>query len=334
MRGSRIVKFPVQLREWRHGDRRHCRGWGQRGDRPGTHESRTWDLSGRNARQTSVWAGRPRFQMRRPGICGGGWGRREARERMLRQRKRSVDALRACAAVSPCHPVTRADPVPAEEASLHPACLPERRRSERGVEGKRGCHPLAPEIWLHRWFSALRRGCSSPHSPRPPSARNQADTLPAAARPGFAAPMTLGRWPMVGRAGAGRGVRAAQWPRGDIRPLLGFGSAIVSAPTGGSGPHAAHFPGDQGRGVAAGAAPGAAEPEARAPVAARGDLVRGRKRAAGGRATRGRAGGGARRVLSSAPRRRRRGAPLPPASPPRSRAGWIRARPGSGRRRR
>lgn len=169
------------------------------------------------------WAGRPRFQMRRPGICGGGWGRREARERMLRQRKSSVDALRR--PVPQCLPATRSPgltPCPLERPPSTPPVSPSGGAARGLWKGRGAAMPL-----LIGGFPPFGAAAAHPTPPVPPRPRNQADTLPAAARPGFAAPMT---WPMVGREGAGRGVRTAQWPRGDICPLSGFGAAIVSAP--------------------------------------------------------------------------------------------------------
>lgn len=95
---------------------------------------------GRNAGRIPVWSSLPSFRVWRLGIFGGERGRREAKERMLRQRKRSVEAQRAPrAAVSPCHSVTRADPVPAGEASLHPRLFPKGWMSSAAATQRAGC---------------------------------------------------------------------------------------------------------------------------------------------------------------------------------------------------
>lgn len=166
--------------------------WERGGNRPGTHDPRTRDPSGRNAGRTQSGPGRLALGWEGQGSAGrvgeaGG-------ERTLGQRKRSTEAQRApCAAVSPRHWVTRADPVPAGEASLQAVSLPrggfreQRRRCKRGMEAERGCHALAPEIRLRRWFSALPRGCISPQRPR-----NQADNPSRGRPPRVCNPMTSG----------------------------------------------------------------------------------------------------------------------------------------------
>lgn len=254
---------------------------------------------------------------------------------MLRQRKRSMEGLRApYAAVSPRQPVTRVDPVPAGEASLHPdsllrgGCGAQRRRSQRVVEGERGCHALAPEIRLHSWFSARPRGCSSPRRPR-----NQADNPSCGRPPRVCSPHDVrpsGQW----RGAMVRGVPGRTMDaRGDMCPQLGPGAAIVPSPaqSGGSGLHARSAPpcgplsrGDQGRRGGSGDCPGARARRGRVRPSLHAVTLCGASRRArghrqgarGGQAIRGRACGDVPGVLSSAPRRRLPGAPPPPASPP------------------
>lgn len=249
---------------------------GRGGNRPGTHEPQSWDLVGRNAGRIPVWSRLPSFLVWRLGILGGGWGRREAKERMLRQRKRSVEARRAPrAAVSPCHSVTRADPVPAGEASLHPSasfprggCRAQRRRSERAVKGERGRHALALEIRLRWWFYTLPRGCSSPQR-----LRNQADNPSRGRPPRVCSPHDVRpsrQWPSTRVSGApGRTMAAC----GDICPQLGPGAAIVPSlacagwfrsPRSERASARPAVTEDQGRRGGSGECPGAAEPGARA----------------------------------------------------------------------
>lgn len=190
---------------------------GRGGNGPGTREPQTLDLVGRNAGRIPGWSGLPGFRVRRLGILAAGRGRREAKERVLRQRKRSVEARRAPrAAVSPCHSVTRADLAPAGEASLTASPLrlfPRGLRSSAAATQRTGCEageglPCPCSRNSTSWcFYTLPRGCSSAGG-----SATRRITLPEAARPEFAAPMTSA--PAAnGRVRGCRGLQAAQWPR-------------------------------------------------------------------------------------------------------------------------
>jgi len=185
------------------------------GSRPGAHEPGLGIFEGRTqGGPQNGRSGQPSCRVWRRGICGGRWGRRAEKQRMLRQRKRRVEVLRAPrAAVCPCRSVTRADPVPAGEAFCTPALPPrgggraQRRRSERSVKAERGCCALAPEIRFHWWFSALPRACSSPTRPR-----NQADNPSPGRPPRVCSPHDVRPSDQWLARGCGE-FRAAQWPR-------------------------------------------------------------------------------------------------------------------------
>lgn len=258
-------------------------------------------------------------------------------------------AARAYAAVSPRQSVTRADPVPAGEASLHPdsllrgGCGAQRRRSHRVVEGERGCHALAPEIRLHSWFSALPRGCSSPRRPR-----NQADYPSRGRPPRVCSPHDVrpsGQWRGVMVRGVpGRTMDAG----GDMCPQLGPGAAIVPSPArwfGSARPERAPTRpaiagGPRSQGWFRGLSGSVCKARARAPVVARGDLVRdgtagprtppGSARRAGppGTRVRGRAGSA---ELSAPPPPARRSASSRISAPESSEGGCERAGPALGR---
>lgn len=154
----------------------------------GTYDPGTRDLSGRNAGWTQTGPARLALGWEGQGTAG-----RVGEAGGARENAEPAEAQDGGAAVSPRHRVTRADPVPAGEASLHAVSLPkggyreQRRRGTRGVEVERGCHALAPEMRLRRWFSALPRGCSSPQRPR-----NQADNPSRGRPPRVCNPMTSG----------------------------------------------------------------------------------------------------------------------------------------------
>lgn len=185
------------------------------GSRPGAHEPGLGIFEGRTqGGPQNGRSGQPSCRVWRRGICGGRWGRRAEKQRMLRQRKRRLEVLRAPrAAVCPCRSVTRADPVPAGEAFCTPALPPrgggraQRRRSERSVKAERGCCALAPEIRFHWWFSALPRACSSPTRPR-----NQADNPSPGRPPRVCSPHDVRPSDQWLARGCGE-FRAAQWPR-------------------------------------------------------------------------------------------------------------------------
>jgi hypothetical protein len=141
----------------------------------------------------------------------GGGGKQEIKERMLRQRKRSVEALRApCAAVSPATRSPRLTPCPLEGPPRPPPRFGGADVERSGVavsvvcRMRGACHAPAPEIRLHWWFPPFRAAAAPPGGPA-----TRRITLSAAARLEFAAPMTSS----PAANGGTRGTEASQWPR-------------------------------------------------------------------------------------------------------------------------
>lgn len=77
----------------------------------------------------------PSCRVWRRGILRGQVGRRAEKQRMLRQRKRRVEVLRAPRAAACPRSVTRADPVPAGEAFCTPPFPQGNERSRDAASG-------------------------------------------------------------------------------------------------------------------------------------------------------------------------------------------------------
>lgn len=193
------------------------------GSRPRAHEPGLGIFEGRTqGGPQNGRSGQPSCRVWRRGICGGRWGRRAEKQRMLRQRKRCVEVLRApCAAVCPCRSVTRADPVPAGEAFCTPALPPrgggraQRRCSERSVKAERGAAvPLLQKFGFTGGFPPSRAPAAPPRGPA-----TRRITLPPAARPEFTARMTSGPATNGWRGGAGSSGPHNGRARGHMSPI-------------------------------------------------------------------------------------------------------------------